>query len=274
MTYLRINVAKPSGSSPGASAPKEPNLVLVADDDILFEPMRNSKGVKLEGNYIIKPGAKMIEVYMTPSKSKASYESDGDEDAVSIKQKFECEHPGNELEIAEFAQNWLGVNCRLIYGSCTDNFRKVLGTKCAPIQMKPSLQDDADARKHVFVFEQTASSKWVPGHYTGALVFADPFAVADAGAVAVTLANGPIYKLPSLAVTEPVVFSNIEQEHGTIITLMGGGGVDPATLASGVLANGAILKDGVAWVGLEGAVINLQVYDAGANKYLIELSRK
>ncbi|OJX55545.1 MAG: hypothetical protein BGO88_04845 [Flavobacterium sp. 38-13] len=272
--YVRTNVAKPSGSSPGASAPKEPNLALVADDDILFEPIRNSKGVKMEGNYIIKPGAKMIEVYMTPSKSKASYESDGDEDAVSIKQKFECEHPGNELEISEFAQNWLGVNCRLIYGSCSDNFRKVLGTKCAPIQMKPSLQDDADARKHMFVFEQTASSKWVPGHYTGALVFADPANIANAGAVALTVANGAVYKLPSLEETAAVVFNSIEHEHGTIITLMGGGGDDPATLSSGVLANSAILKDGVAWVGLEGAVINFQVFDAGANKYLIEVSRK
>jgi len=55
---------------------------------------------------------------------------------------------------------------------------------------------------------------------------------------------------------------------------MGGGGDDPATLSSGVLANSAILKDGVAWVGLEGAVINFQVFDAGANKYLIEVSRK
>lgn len=271
--YVRQSVVKPTGKSPGASAPKEPNVVLVAVDDILTWPMRDAKGVRCVGSFVLKPNAKMIEVYMTPSKSKASFESEGDEDAVSFKQKYEGEHPGNELEIAEFVQNSVGVNWVIIYGSCSDNYRKVLGSKCAPMQLKPSLQDDNDARKHMLVFEQAAGSGFVPGHYTGALSFGNPTAVADAGEVALTSAGGTMYKLPSLAVTEAIVTESIEHEHGTIITLIGGGGAGPATLASGIVANGALLKDGVAWVALENAVINLQVFDAGNNKHLIELSR-
>ncbi len=271
--YIRQNVVKPTGKSPAASAPKEPNIVLVAVDDILSWPMRDSKGVRHVGNFVLKAGAKMIEVYMTPSKSKASYESEGDEDAVSFKQKFEGEHPGNELEIAEFVQNSVGVNWVIIYGSCSDNYRKVLGSKCAPMQLKPALQDDNEARKHMLVFEQAAASGFVPGHYTGVLTFANPFAVANAGEVAISLANGNVYKLPSLAIADAIEATGVEQEHGAIITLIGGGGVAPATLASGILPNGAVLKDGISWVALENAVINLQVFDAGANKYLMELSR-
>lgn len=271
--YFRTNVVKPVGKSPAASAPKEPNVVIVATEDILTWPMRDSKGVRIIGNYVVKLGAKMIEVYMTPSKSKASFESEGDEDAVSIQQKFEGEHPGNELEIAEFVQNWLGVNCIVIYGSCSDSFRKVLGSKCAPMQLKASLQDDNDARKHMLVFEQAAKSAIVPGHYTGALSFGDPYLIADAGAVSITEVNGNIYKVPAMAVTEEIVFLALSLPAGSIVTLIGGGGLAPATLSSTLVDKGAVLKDGADWVAIDGATINLQVFDAGATTHLIELSR-
>lgn len=271
--YVRQNVVKPLGKSPGAAAAKEPNVVVIATDDILTWPMRDSKGVKHVGNFVMKPNAKMIEVYMTPSKLKASYGSEGDEDAVSFAQKFEGEHPGNELEINEFVQNWTGVNCVVIYGSCSDAFRKVMGTKCAPMQLKPSLQDDNDGRKTMLVFEQAAKSGFVPGHYTGALSFAEPFAIADAGNILATAANGNMYKVPSLDVTVPIVFSEVSLAHGAIITLVGGGGSNPATLATGTADLSAILKDGTTWVALESSVINLQVFVAGDNTYLLELSR-
>jgi hypothetical protein len=271
--YIAVSVTKPSGGSPGAPAPKEPNVVLVKVSDILVWPMRDSKGVRLVGDYVLKPNATQIEIYMTSSKSKASGESEGDEDAVALKYKFEGEHPGNELEISEFIQNSLGEDWILIYGSCSDNFRKVLGTKCAPMKLKPSLQDDSEARKQMLVFEQLVSSKFVPGHYTGTVVFAEPSIVADAGAIALTEASGSVYKIPALAVTDAITFTGIEQEKEAVITLMGSGGAAPATLSSSLVANGVLLKDGVDWVALDGAVINLQVFDAGANKYLIELSR-
>jgi hypothetical protein len=67
----------------------------------------------------LNPGPKQLE-FMTSSKIKAPYESDGDEDSISLKHKFEGEHPGNELEIAEFIQNWTGEPCIVIHGSCED----------------------------------------------------------------------------------------------------------------------------------------------------------
>lgn len=273
MTYIRTNVVKPLGKSPGAAAAKDPNVVIVAVDDILAWPLRDSKGVNQIGSFVMKPNAKMIQFYMTTSKIKASFESDGDEDAVSFKQKFEGEHPGNELEISEAVQNWTGVNCIIIYGSCADSYKKVLGTKCAPMQLKPSMQDDNDSRKHMLVFEQFAKSAFVPGHYTGSISLGTPFDVVLSTAVPVNATNGAQYKLPSLAVTASIAFSEITLDHGTIITLIGGGGADPATLATGVTDKKAILMNGTTWVGLENAVINLQVFKAGAITYLVELSR-
>ena len=147
--YLPKNVAKPVGKSAGAAAPKEPNVTIIATKDIATWPQRDYKGVLIAVNFILNAGAKAVSVYMTSSKIKSPYESDGDEDSVSVKHKFEGEHPGNELEINEFVQNWMGEPCVIIHGSCADAFRKVAGTKCAPLQLKPSGQDDNDGRKNI-----------------------------------------------------------------------------------------------------------------------------
>lgn len=273
MTYIRTNVAKPTGKSPGAAAPKEPNVTIVAVDDIATWPARDASGVNHVGNFVMNSGAKMISLYMTPSKIKASFESDGDEDSISFKQKFEGQHPGNELEIAEFVQNWTGVNCIVIYGSCSDAFRKVIGTKCAPVQLKPSLKDDNDSREHMLTFEQFAKSGYVPGHYTGSLSFADPFAVVSTVAVALSPANGYVYQLPSLAVTASIAVATSTLAHGDMFTLIGGGGVAPATLATGVADKSAVLVSGSTWTGLAGATINLKVFVAGGVTLFIEQSR-
>lgn len=271
--YLRKDVVKPTGKSPGAAAPKEPNVTIVAVDDIAVWPARDGNGVNHVGNFVMKANAKMIQLYMTPSKIKAGFESDGDEDAISFKQKFEGESPGNELELAEFVQNWTGVNAIIIYGSCSDTFRKVIGTKCAPVQLKPSLVDDNDSRKHMLVFEQMAKSGFVPGHYTGTLSFGAPFTVVSSTALALSPANGYQYQLPSLAVTASIAIATTTLAHGDIVTLIGGGGVDPATLATGVADKSALLVDGTTWVGLAGATINLKVFKSGAVTLFEEISR-
>lgn len=266
--YIPTSVRKPQGNkSPGASAPKEPNVTIVDVDDILSFPERDGKGVLMNGSFVMKPNANMIQVYMTPSKSKASYESEGDEDAQQFKHKFEGEHPGNELEIAEFVQNFTGRNVIIIYGSCSDTFRKVLGSKCAPLQLKPSLQDDNDARKHMLVFEQAAATGYVPGHYVGELSLEDPYTAVghDLTISAATL----MQKLPVSAVATDITVTAITADADKVVTLIGGGGVTAATLEP---AANVLLKGGANWMALDGAVIHFKVFE-GATKMLIEIGR-
>lgn len=273
MAYIPQNVAKPAGKSAGAAAPKEPNVTIIATKDIATWPGRDDKGVLMTGNFVLNAGAKAISVYMTSSKIKAPYESDGDEDSISVKHKFEGEHPGNELAINELVQNWMGEPCIIIHGSCQDPFKKVAGTKCAPLQLKPSGQDDNDGRKHMLVFEQFAKTSWLPGHYTGAIPSNAPFAVVLSTALALSPANGYVYQLPSLATTASIAVATTTLVHGDIVTLIGGGGVAPATLATGVADKSALLVDGATWVGLAGATINLKVFKAGAITLFEEISR-
>lgn len=269
---INIKLVPKKGS--GAAAPKEPNVTIIATKSIVNWAQRDSKKVKMNGNFTFTDNPKIAVVYMTASKTKAPYESEGDEDSQTIKQSFEGEHPGDELEINEFIAEWLNEPCIIIHGSCQDAFRKVVGTKCAPIQIKPSGQNDNDARKHMMKFEQFAKSEWLPGHFTGTIAFSTPTTVADAGVIAINDANGAVYQLPSLAVTEDIIFSTITADAGTVITLIGGGGADPATLSTGVADKSAILVSGTDWVALEGAVIHLEVFKAGATTFLIEKARE
>lgn len=91
--------------------------------------------------------------------------------------------------------------------------------------------------------------------------------------IAVNATNGYVYQLPSLATTAAVTFTEVGLQHGDIITLVGGGGANPATLASGVTDKKALLINGTTWVGLAGATINLKVFNNGAITLLEEISR-
>ncbi len=273
--YIKKNLAKPSGISSGAAAPKDPNITIIDAEDIDFFPPRDGKGIKLVGNFTFKANAKMFQFYSTSSKISVPYESDGEEDAVSISQKLEAQHPGNSLESKEFIQNWIGKNVIILVGSCQDTFYEVLGTKCAPLQLKPAKVDNSEGRYHTLVFEQFSPTGFLPGHYEGALVYTEPFEVPSVGAVALTEANGNLYKLPALDVTAPIEFSAVDLEHGQIVSLIGSGGSDPATLPGGAEEDyTVVLVSNTTWVALENEVINLQVFDTGAHKYLIEVSRK
>lgn len=269
--YIKQSVKKPSAPSPGASAPKDPNLTIVDVEDILQWPVRDGKGVKMQGNYVLAGGASMIQLYTTPSKTKPTWESEGDEDAISIKQKIEVEHPGDELEINEFIQNWMGKNVIVIYGSCIDPYRRVLGSRCAPLQLKPSSQDDNDGRKKMITFEQFAATNQVPGFYEGSLSFEEP--KATGASVAVTEAGN--YKVASSDTTTAIEIASVTAEHGSTIALIGSGGTEPSVLSPTANTDPiqVLLKNGANWTALTDAVINLEVFKAGATTYLIEVSR-
>lgn len=269
-----INLVKKTSS--GSAAAKDPNVIIIATKSITGWPARDSKKVAMVGSFVLGPNPKIAEVYMTASKTKAPYESDGDEDSMSIKQMFEGEHPGNKKEINEFVADWLNEPCIVIHGSCQDDFRKVVGTKCAPLQLKPSGQDDNDARKHMLKFDQFAKSEYLPGHYTGNTPTIVPATVADVSSMTVnSQTDGLVYQLPSHAVTEAIAIIWSSLVPGEVITLIGGGGVAPATL-SDIVGTGSVsnivLKNGTPWVALDGATISLRSY-SGARSAFFEETR-
>ncbi len=267
--YIPKTVKKLQGNkSPGAAAPKDPNVTIVRVEDILLFPERNSLGVLMEGSFVMKPNAYMFQVYMTPSTIDAPYTTEGEEDGDQFKHTFKGDHPGDDLEIAEFIQNNTGRDLIIVYGSCADKTRRVMGSKCAPMKLKTEGVDNKDGRKKALSFEQVVGTGYVPGHYEGDIVLEDPF---NAVGHDLTIgANSLMQKLPSSAAETDITVTTITAETDSIVTLIGGGGAVAATLEPS--AN-VLLKGGANWTALDGAVIHFKVFE-GANKMLIETSRQ
>lgn len=272
------SVPKPQRTSAGAPTPKDPDLVLVKTKDILAWPAVDAGGVNMLGNYVMKPGTTMYKMYSTPSKSGAGFEPEGDEDAVGLTQKVDASHPGNSVEIREFILAGLGEDFIIFQGTCRDANKTVFGTKCSPMKMKPTFADNADGTTNTFVFEQYMRTDQVPFNYTGSMSFDAPFAV-PAADISLLQANGTAYQLTAFAdeLGTSLDIAALDLEHGKVVSLIGGGGAEPAVLSGGAATAAAnvtvILKEDTDWTALLNASISLEVFVAGATTYLIERSR-
>lgn len=273
MTSIRKSVPKPPGGS-GTAKPKKGLLTVIYADDVLSEPARDSKGVKMVGNFVLSAGAKMETLYATPSTQKFTQEIDGDEDMEGFVKKLEAIHPADDLEINEFVQNNVGVPVIIIFGEgCGSAAGRVLGSVCNPMKLKGSAANDNEGRKNTLMYEQSVKDDKVAGFYYGEITLSSNFIAADVD-LELTVANGVVQQLPSLATTDAITATSIDFTNGTIVSLIGGGGVAPATLDSGVQgAVTVILLNDTQWVALDKAVINLEVIEAGATTYLLERSR-
>jgi len=274
----KVNLAKATGvSSPGAAAPK--NEIIIFEADGVIFPNSDQGGVLIEGSFVLPSGDKMVTVYSTKSKTEASMETEGDEDSMSFKSMVKLQHPGNSKAVKEFIQFWTGKNVIVMHKACGENHYEVCGTPCAPLQLKAAKQDNNDGRFWTMSFEPFAKSGFVPKIYEGAVVIAAPFEVADLTVIPAIADNGVQYQLPSNNNGDEIGFGQVINAHGTILTIIGGGGSDPAILTPTAVSNvvgwnfKVILKGGQNWVALQGAVINFRSFQAGNDNYLIELSR-
>lgn len=271
---MKVNLNKPVLANAGAASGKS-DIIIIDVQDIEVFPQSDENGVVMEGSFVLAAGEKMYKIYGTKSKTEASMETEGDEDMMSFKSKIVVMHPGNTREVKEFVQEWTGKDIIVMHKGCGESTWEVMGTPCAPLQLKTTKKDDNDGRSYNLTFEPFAKSGFVPKIYEGAVVFAEPFVVAAADAVVLSPANGLQYRLPALAVTEVIGFDGVTLEHGKTVTLIGQGGAAPATLASAVSGDATVvLKDATTWVAVAKAVIHLKVFKAGATTYLFELSRE
>lgn len=274
MTTFRRSVPKPAAGS-GAAKGKNSTVTLIHKDDILAFPPYNEFGVLLVGNIVLKPNAKMHTLYMTDEFQKASHTYEGEPDAGGFKKMFEGSHPGDELEINEFIQNNNEEAFLVVYDlDCNTNKRKVVGLPCNPLYLKGDFEDSKDGVKHNLKFEQRRSDRHVSKFYEGELTFAENTVSPDTSLVLAT-ASGYVYQLPAIDVADTdVTITSSDIAHKKVVTLIGGGGDEPATLAGGVSGPVTVLLDnGTVWLASLNAYINLEVFDAGGTVYLKELSR-
>lgn len=269
MTYVKVNVNKPSKISPGKGGDKMAELTLVDASDVLTLAQRDAKGIKITGNHTFKPGAYAIKLYVTQDSIAGKITSEGEIDAEGIMQELVVAHPGSAQEIREFRSNWLNRDAIAFVKKCSDNTVDQYGDKCAVLRMQFEHTDDKDQNKTVFTFKSAVKGPDI-AIYEGTLTLAEPVALVDADATTIDLTAGEgEYQLQDNT-GATVLTTATNATDGIVFTLIGSGGSNPASITG----DDFVLKNGTAWSGLANATITFKAFKDGAASWkFFELSR-
>jgi hypothetical protein len=259
-------------SSPGGPVAKSPFITIMKVEDIASAPQANALGVLLEGLFEMKQGKEPFKMYNTGSFQNFGFETDGDEDAASIQKTLSTRFPGDGLEIREFIGGQMDIEAIVLFGGGSA-LKSVIGSLLAPIKMRANLIMDNDTTHYELTFSNMSNDNLMPGLFAGP----DPVAnVFEAAAVDLEflIANGALVKLPSSSSGESVGITDFDLTSGTFVSVIGGGGADPAVISDAAGTDAKfLLKDGTSFIGLDNARITFEVFIAGTDTFLIERSR-
>lgn len=271
---MRKSAPQSAKASPGGPSAFKSKVTIIAAADALSVPSRDAGGVNMLGNVVLRSGAQMHSFYATTSTIKPSFATEGEEDSLSILQKIEAMHPGNELSSKEFAAAWVGVPAYVIVNHCDGRAAEFFGTECAPMNLKPSFEADKDKTNFTFLFEQFKGTRLVPGDYSGDQSFDEPNEVSGFDIAFAEANNTQQYNLPASTAGDDVTIASSDLEHGAHVTVVGDGGSDPAVIANDTTGTEQFkTANGTSWTALKDASISFEVFKDGTTTYFIEKSR-
>ena len=272
MAYVPISVLMATVSNTQGGNKKD-RLVIIDANDIATWPTRSNTYAEFTGNFVLAAGKYMVELYVSASTVKVGCDADGEADKKGFIHSLEAEHPGDSKEIRTFLENWVNKNIIIIYENCVTGELRVLGTRCAPLQLAPKSESDKDKTTNVLVFKSVVKAPVVPGTYAGTTTLPSVMGTPAAGATTVDVTAGQgEYQLT----TGSGSAAALTGLTGTIIdggyyTLLGSGGTYPSTIAA---SGNWILSNGTAWTALAGSRITFKAYKDGASSWkFIETAR-
>lgn len=280
---IKVNkLLKPATA--GAGAPKFNNdklvwLIPAALVDVF--PDTDDKGVRLQGNIVLQNNAFAIPMYATGSTKDYAADVQGEEDAENFKLTFKANHPGDEVQATEFAVNYLGEGFIIVFDKCKSNgTRKLLGSDCHPLKLKPGFKGNKDKTGFEFSFEQSTGSRSMHFEYAGSVITEESLAPSQASTALEFLEeNVNLVKINVGTASSVAAITTVEKNTGDIVTLLGqdSDATKAATLSSANIATATgvvvLLKDGVAWKSLADSTISFMVLKTNTHTFLIETYR-
>lgn len=280
---IKVNkLLKPATA--GAGAPKFNNdrlvwLIPAALVDVF--PDTDDKGVRLQGNIVLQNNAFAIPMYATGSTKDYAADVQGEDDAENFKLTFKANHPGDEIEATEFSVNYLGEGFVIVFDKCKSNgTRKVLGSDCHPLKLKPGFKGNKDKTGFEFSFEQSTGSRSMHFEYAGSVITEESLAPSQASTALEFLEeNVNLVKINVGTASSVAAITTVEKNTGDIVTLIGQDTdtAKAATLSSANIATATgvvvLLKDGVAWKSLAGSTISFSVFKTNTHTFLKETYR-
>lgn len=280
---IKVNkLLKPATA--GAGAPKFNNdklVWLIPADLIDVFPDADDKGVRLQGNIVLQNNAFAIPMYATGSTKDYAADVQGEEDAENFKLTFKANHPGDEIEASEFAVNYLGRGFVIVFDKCKSNgTRKLLGSDCHPLKLKPGFKGNKDKTGFEFSFEQSTGSRSMHFEYAGSIITEESLAPSQASTALEFLEeNVNLVKINVGTASSVAAITTVEKNTGDIVTLLGqdSDATKAATLSSSDIATATgvvvLLKDGVAWKSLADSTISFMVFKTNTHTFLQETYR-
>lgn len=153
---------KKHGSNPGQPRGKK-NIIILFDFD-KATMVRDEKGVKVTSLTMIG-NAKPIGMFVNQSSLDAGDEVEGDAYSRGFIHHVNFDHPGTELEVAEFKGNNVNGNLGAIVIGCdsSETTAKVYGTPCAPLVMQQAQENDTNEAHNNHFELKTEMRTWPAG---------------------------------------------------------------------------------------------------------------
>lgn len=176
---------------------------------------------------------------------------------------------GNRAELLNFIENYAGTKFVVIFQECESGIMQGIGNPCKPVILSTyENKNDADGRYVTFTFTQTTIQQ--PWTYIGGIVTQDPVTV-TAGTAALPVVAGNNRYIISDGASATYAINSVTgitaADIGRVITLIGNGATNAATVADG---DPFLLIDGATWTATKGNELYLKVFDATT---LIEVGR-
>lgn len=176
---------------------------------------------------------------------------------------------GNRAELLNFIEGYAGTKFVVIYQECESGIMQGIGNPCKPVVLSTyENKNDADSRSVTFTFtQQTIQQPWT---YIGDIIRQNPVTLVAGATTLAIVAGNNRYILPngtSATYAIDAVSSLTAADKGRIITLIGDGTTNAATIADGAPF---LLVDGATWTASKTKELYLKVFDANT---LIEVNR-
>ena len=130
---------------------------------------RDEKGVRIK-EFALMEGKKPIAVYATDSSITIYPTSEGEDDARGFSHHVDYEHPGTEVEHAEFVNNTINEDLGAIVFGCSGEDAKMAGTPCTPLKLtKADSQDNKEGDKNTINLASSLRGATI-GHIAKSLI--------------------------------------------------------------------------------------------------------
>ncbi|MDE5930348.1 MAG: hypothetical protein K2F74_06855 [Muribaculaceae bacterium] len=268
MMYIQTSIPREQGM-PGAPIAPRDSLTLINVRDVAYMPSRDSSGVYVPEDIILKKDRCAITIYMTPGTVEVTEPLDGETDQEGFTPAVKFNHPGNSRKVREFKTNNAGEKFIIIVRYCSGQPADILGDLCNPMKMTASYTGNNTSSTNEFTFTQSMPGKGI-GIYGGTVPEEEPVAVVPAKAAKVDyLAEGQ-YQLSAGAASLTAIEGGSD---GAVVTLLG---VNAAAAECPVVTAGAklLLAGGRDFTASDGSQLTLRAFDAGGDALVwIEQSR-